>query len=226
MKTAEDKDREYSHLLKRQGIQKRAFRAARLHDDGSALERWLWKIAKWAPYGGMAVPSVGPDLYLLRLYLTGHGRRLHLRTSLKRQNDYDVGSGLRPYLHFFGRGDLDEEYHNHPWRVCYSLILTGGYTEYRWDVGKRETIVRKYLPGDINVIRRDDFHRVELIDPARGCWTLFFSIDRLEPSNGKDWSFLNIETGELTPWGEFVSKREVREQGGYTTKDTLSAEAE
>ena len=200
-------------LLRRQHIQRIAHRAD--PEVGSKLERMLWRIAKWSPFGGMAIPPSGRELYMLRTYLTGEGQRLHMPRSLVMDSDYDVGKGVRPYLHFFKRGDDDEEVHNHPWRVSYSLILAHGYREFRWNPRTKLMEERLLLPGDINVLRHDDYHRVELIDPDKGCWTVFCSIDRLAKSDGKDWGFLNVTTGKYTPWGEFVSKKEA-EDGGTT----------
>lgn len=170
------------------------------------LERALWAVTKWSPFGGMAVPADFSDPYLLRTYLTPDGARLHLPGKLKNAGDAGVGAGARPYLHFFFSGDADGEFHNHPWRVSHSLILSGGYTEYKWNP-KTQTVNRKvFEPGSINVLHRDDYHRVELLDP-RGCWTLFISVDRLAKSDGTDWGFLDVVTGEYTPWGEFTSQK-------------------
>jgi hypothetical protein len=200
-------------FLRRQNVQRIALRND--NETGSKLERLCWRVARWSPFGGMAVPPSGRDLYLLRTYLTREGQRLHLPSSLVTDADYDVGKGMRPYLHFFKRGDEDQEVHNHPWRVCFSLILTGGYKEYRWNPEMKRLDERVFLPGSINLLRRKDYHRVELLDPKQGCWTLFLSIDRLAKSDGTDWGFLNVTTGKYTPWGEFVS-RKGQTDGGST----------
>lgn len=159
------------------------------------LEEGYWATAMAAPFGGRFVPyPPGDDPYLMRVYLAPE------RSS---------GSGLRsllprPYLHFFFRGDEDREVHNHPWVRSVSVILAGGYTEYRWNPITRKLDSRQLRPGDINVIRRDDFHRVELSEPGRGCWTLFTTSRRAEPRSTHDWHFLDTETGKLTPWGAYV----------------------
>jgi hypothetical protein len=199
-------EREESALRRRQHIQRVAYRNER--KGGTRLERQLWRMAKWAPYGGLAVQPHGEPLYLLRIYLTGEGQRLHMPTKLKQESDYDVGKGMRPYLHFFNRGDGDQDFHNHPWRTSFSLILTGGYKEFRWNPKTKKVDERIFRPGDLNLLRRQDFHRVELLDQERGCWTIFVSVDRLAKSDGTDWDFLNIETGVLTPWGIHVKRNE------------------
>lgn len=156
-------------------------------------QRLLWWIAEKAPFGGNAIVPDG-DPYLLRIYLTPSLRRWGLP---------------RPYLHYFFRGDNDLELHNHPWRFSISLILTGGYTEWRWNPQTKEVEVHKLRPGDLNFIRRDDYHRVALTVPREGCWTLFITKDRVHAKDGADWGFLNTDTGEYTPWGIFVQKRSI-----------------
>lgn len=156
------------------------------------LEAALWYLAKEAPYGGTVIPpeleTLDLNPYLLRVYLLAE--RLELG-----------GSDVRPYLHHFFRGDRDRDYHNHPWRISYSWILTGGYSEEKWNPETKQIDTRVFRPGAFNVIRRDDYHKVTLLEPEKGCWTLFVSVDRLSESNGFDWEFLDIETGKKTPWG-------------------------
>jgi hypothetical protein len=157
----------------------------------SLLERRYWDIAERAPFGIRLIEDEKNGPYLLRVYLTPENRKKSLLLP-------------RLYLHYFFRGDLDREVHNHPWRRARSLILTGGYTEYRWDRQLRRMSERLYLPGMVNRINRNDFHRVELVDPEAGCWTLFCSHGRVGPSDGKDWGFLNTTNGLFTPWGQYV----------------------
>ena len=199
----DEKERAERLLRRRHWVQMVALRNER---TGSTFEQLLWRIAKWAPYGGMTALT-GRDLYLLRIYLTAQGQRLHIPTALRKPEDDDVGKGMRPYLHFFNRGDADKEFHNHPWRVSFSLILTGGYKEFRWNAKEKRVDERYFVPGSLNLLRREDYHRVELLDPEQGCWTLFCSVDRLQKSDGTDWGFLDTETGEYTPWGVHVKRR-------------------
>lgn len=105
------------------------------------------------------------------------------------------------YLHFFYRGDEDEELHNHPWGTSLSLILTGGYEEERRDGEK--TRFRVIRPGMFNLIRKDDFHRVTLLEPQKGAWTLFITGTREQ-----DWGFWHPETKTYISWQEHVRRRE------------------
>jgi hypothetical protein len=82
--------------------------------------------------------------------------------------------GLTIYLHRFVSGDGDEEVHNHPWNSI-AICLAGGYMEERMtglcmQQGWRR-IYRKIIPGRINRIRANDFHRILATKPET--WTLF-----------------------------------------------------
>lgn len=158
--------------------------------DGTALERALAGIAERAPFDRQLINLLRP--YLLRTYL--------LPDRLK------IGSG-RPYLHYFFRGDDDRAYHNHPWESSHSLILTGGYEETRLVWTRLEdgtsvcsTETRIFKPWSTNRIDRDTYHKVRLLEPDRGCWTLFWSHNRLAESSGYDWGFLD-EDGTYECWG-------------------------
>jgi len=130
--------------------------------------------------------------------------------------DGEFAPGCRLYLHRFHRGDLDHDLHNHPWEWAISLILVGGYQEQlhalkkskfqdglftlRWEIGERDM-----LPGMVNVLLADTFHRVDLLDGE--CWTLFLTGPKTQ-----SWGFLN-DSGIFTPWREQLKKHgiEVRE---------------
>jgi hypothetical protein len=161
----------------------------------SFLEKRCWKVAEQAPFGARLIADEQNGPYLLRIYLTPENRSARHRMP-------------RFYLHYFFRGDADRDVHNHPWPHALSLILTGGYTEYRWDRDRRRLCDRIYLPGMVNRIRRDDFHRVEMMDPEAGCWTLFMSYGRVAPSDGTDWGFLDTDTSRFTPWGQYLAQKE------------------
>ena len=143
------------------------------------------------------------DPYLRRVYL------------LRRKNLLAVGKKLLPpslyrrlekvapsmYLHYFYRGDSDTELHNHPWGISFSFILTNGYWESRWRPHGVEDQEKR--PGDINVLRAYDFHRVTLRDKTKGAWSLFVSGPRVQ-----DWGFWSPSNGDYTPWRTFVDERQ------------------
>ena len=97
------------------------------------------------------------------------------------------------FIHFFHRGDGDRELHNHPWSNSVSLILTGGYVE------EREHEIRTLRPGMLNFIKSDDFHRVELLKPEKGCWTIFVAGKGVQ-----DWGFKARGSNVFVPWREYL----------------------
>jgi len=79
------------------------------------------------------------------------------------------------YLHRFVAPDPGEALHDHPWPFALSLVLTGGYKEWRGDlasVAAAKVHARWLRPGRINLIRGGDFHRVAAVAPG-GAFTLF-----------------------------------------------------
>lgn len=110
------------------------------------------------------------------------------------------------YLHHFFTGDDEPELHNHPWGKSISLILLGGYSEERLerdDSTRRPTGTTRfktYKPGMLNFIRKDDFHKVTLLE--KDAWTLFIAGDREQ-----DWGFYDRHTQEFFPWREHVVRR-------------------
>lgn len=179
---------------------------AKVPGGPSMFEQRLWEFAEASPQGNKLITAnLANDPYLLRVYLTPERKQLE-KTLAKLNITNDLAVKLlttaRPYLHHFFRGDEDREVHNHPWQRAVSLILTSGYKEYRWNAKHQEFGVTFLKPGRLNFIRRNDYHRVELYKD-QGCWTLFTSIGRVMASNGKDWNFLNTETGLVTPWGDW-----------------------
>lgn len=117
--------------------------------------------------------TVGGKPYLTRYYLFGADRE---RGNL--------------FLHHFHSSDQGEEFHNHPWRWGASLILAGGYVEERtrssFFLGSAKVEVLERRSGSFSYFTDEDFHRVDLLDPARGCWTLFACGARY-----KSWGFLD-----------------------------------
>ncbi len=143
---------------------------------------WLcWGIVRAFPMRHRIIEIDG-DPYLLRFYIKKNG----------------ILPGV--YLHYFFRGDGDRDLHNHPWDISGSLILTGGYSEERLTPGTAIVKRRNIRPGTINIIRANDFHRVDLLDgPA---WTIFVS-----GGLSQDWGFLNRETGEFIPHMRYLAEK-------------------
>jgi hypothetical protein len=86
-------------------------------------------------------------------------------------NPHTRRSGPAIFLHHFVASDPDVEVHSHPWGWSASLILAGGYREERCVDGGH--LVQEYRPGDVNVLRPEDKHRIDLL--GRDCWTLFLA---------------------------------------------------
>ena len=108
-------------------------------------------------------------------------------------------NGGHLYLHFFHRGDGDQELHNHPW-LAHGVILAYGYREERRTVRGIET--HDYPAGAVTALLPNTFHRVDLLQPSKGCWTLLTVGDRVQ-----SWGFWSRETDQFTPWREFVSRK-------------------
>jgi hypothetical protein len=138
----------------------------------------------------------GGDPYLTRFYLT--------KRAVEQPLDPNASSkAFGVYLHYFHRGDDDAALHNHPWGWSFSIIFTNGYVEERWDPKARRIQRRILRPGSINVIRANDFHRVDLLDQSRGAWTLFFSGERVR----EEWGFWLPGVHKFIPHLKFVRSR-------------------
>lgn len=132
------------------------------------------------------------ELYLTRYVLWG-------KAALGEGGEEPAHSG---FLHLIHRPDADRDLHDHPWQWGASLILSGGYTEVRrgtWPSGdltcKHE---KSYKHGDLNVLRRGDYHRIASVEP--NTWTLFLC--------GRvvgDWGFLS--DGKHVPHVEYLTER-------------------
>lgn len=136
--------------------------------------------------------STGGNPYLTRWYLWPEGPR----------DVNDEGSDLpfAMFLHKFHRGDADRDQHNHPWDLSVAIILAGGYQE---DRGNETRVV---LPGTVNVIRKDDFHRVDLLDPTMGSWSLFVAGRK---TGG--WGFRDKTTGAFIPQKDYLAAKGMTE---------------
>lgn len=94
------------------------------------------------------------------------------------------------YLNQILTPDHDPYPHNHPWKRCYSLKLSGAYIEriYR---GPGLIFEHWRVPGRWS--RVPNIHRIEELIDGQPCWTLFFGVRR-----HKDWGFFEL------PGGRFV----------------------
>lgn len=163
---------------------------------------WILRLLNLLPHDTI---MVGGKPYLTRYFLTGTPERA-------------LGEGRTIRIHHFHQSDQGRDLHSHPW-TGWSLILKGGYIEERMGepvkikipVGTRyetatfpTTFCRYVLPGNINRIGLDDFHRAELIDPVKGCWTLFFTGRRVQ-----DWGFADKKTGIYQSHKDYPRTRKV-----------------
>lgn len=106
------------------------------------------------------------------------------------------------YLHCFHSSDEDLELHNHEWNISFSIILAGSYSEER--LIKDKNIIRRiFKPGYFNIIRANDFHRVDLLTPR--VWTLFISGPKFKDT----WGFLDRNTFKFVPWQEHIQKKKI-----------------
>jgi len=132
--------------------------------------------------------------YLMRYYVFGDDGAL---------SHWPVGTQPRlkwlpfaVYLHEFLQPDEDRDLHNHPWRTSFSLLLVGGYDEERF-VGDGVG-VRRLGPGRLNVIKRNDYHRVVRLH-GDSAWTLFVTGKYVGP-----WGFRDRETRRYTGWRKYL----------------------
>jgi|HubBroStandDraft_2_1064218.scaffolds.fasta_scaffold00001_7 hypothetical protein len=173
-----------------------------------------WVTSKMAP-PRVIYDRAGGSPYLSRWYLYGSPKASDGKPVFNWDGNPRSGitwtdrtGPLAIYLHRFHRGDDDLDLHSHPWLWSVSLILAGGYREERrafhgkWgDMGTVWHVAERVLrPGMFNVIRGDDFHRVDLLE--EDAWSLFFAGPRVS-----SWSFWDRWTGETTPWREFIARK-------------------
>lgn len=109
----------------------------------------------------------------------------------KRTPDENRTTPFGVYINFFHRSDTDEHDHNHPWDHAVAIVLAGGYVERRGDQYKT------FLPGDVNIIAGNDFHRVKLLDEKKGSWSLFIAGQRFQ-----NWGFKTSDG--VIPWRKYL----------------------
>ncbi len=86
------------------------------------------------------------------------------------------------FLHQILLPDGDPYPHSHPFSSSISLILKGGYTEYRGIYGDDE---RTYRAGKLNRISGTDVHRIDRMTNDEPVWTLFYA----GKPHGRGWGF-------------------------------------
>jgi len=147
------------------------------------IERLLEKLCERvaARFPKKVIPRPNGEPYLVRYYLIGREDR-----------PFNI------FLHLFVHGDEESELHSHPWGSSFSLILTGGYHEER-RIG-RQVVRRLVKPFSINVIRSNDFHRVDLVKDR--AWTLFVAT---HPKH--NWFFWDRSTNKTVWWRDHIDQR-------------------
>jgi hypothetical protein len=115
------------------------------------------RLAARLPAPHVIMDREGGSPYLSRYYLFGD-----------RSADFK-GRPLNLFLHHFHKSDDDGALHSHPWRWAVALCLAGGYSEER-RVGDR-VVRRDILPGSVNLLRAETYHRVDLF--GVDSWSLF-----------------------------------------------------
>lgn len=168
----------------------------------SLIRRALHALVGLLPAPRVIFDRAGTSPYLSRYYVTPgprmpDGSSPWNATGGPREGIVWPQRELGVYLHRFHRGDDDQELHNHPWKWAVSFILAGGYREERRTKDDRvET--RVVLPGDVNVIRGDDFHRVDLLE--EDAWSLFIAGPK-----ASSWGFWDRFSKGFLPWREFIA---------------------
>jgi hypothetical protein len=104
------------------------------------------------------------------------------------------------YLHKFHRSDDDGAPHNHPWKWSIAIILAGGYIEQRLNPYSNTMYERVKRPFSVNVITKDDYHRVDLID--KDSWSLFIAGPRVDT-----WGFWDFVNKKNIHWRTFIARK-------------------
>jgi hypothetical protein len=164
------------------------------HDEATTIAK-LEAITERLPN---RIISTGGSPYLTRWYLWPEGPRTTEDADLEQDPESSLPFAL--FLHKFHRGDGDRDQHNHPWDLSVAIVLAGGYRE------ERGSAVHTHLPGSVNVIRGDDFHRVDLLNPTIGSWSLFVAGRK---TGG--WGFKDAASGTITPWQTYLASKAMRQ---------------
>jgi hypothetical protein len=106
------------------------------------------------------------------------------------------------YIHHFHRPDADGAPHNHPWKWACSLILSGGYWEFRKKAGCDAAVSWKG-PFHFNWIPHGVYHLVS-DTRFRETWTLFLAGPRVS-----SWGFLDSERGHIE-WRDYLREQNLK----------------
>ena len=104
------------------------------------------------------------------------------------------------FIHHFHRSDMDVgKYglgllHSHPF-PGFSFIISGGYREERREPDGSVSS-RLVKPFTFNRIRKDVFHRVDLLDEKAGAWSIFITGSR----KNNTWGFWDRVTKQYIPY--------------------------
>lgn len=171
---------------------------------------WMQRALKWLTERldppRAIYDRAGGSPYLSRYYLIGAPKSSDGKSVFDWDGNPRLGidwtdrtGPVAVYLHKFHRSD-DDDVHSHPWEWSVAIILSGGYREQRLDRRTNTLRTRTMLPGFVNIIRGDDYHRVDLIGSES--WSLFIAGPR-----ASSWGFWNIETRTHVPWREFIARK-------------------
>lgn len=165
-------------------------------------------LAKQLPKRIITRSDFETEVYLERYYVLGK-RPSYLGSEFRTRFEW-LPTLL---LHHFLRSDDDLELHNHPWKKSVSFILAGGYIEERalraFVKGAPEIVTRIIRPFSFNIIRANDFHRVDLIE--EDCWTFFMTGEKAQ-----SWGFLDRNTGKFLSWREHLALRNQQAHLSYS----------
>lgn len=194
----------------------RGLRPPRVIQDGTGeipyLSRWYLRGRPWMADGSdpfdhfgnpkpEAIWPKGIGVYLHRFHRSDVDRELHSHPWAWSYSIILAGGYIEerrmPRECRCGHAQGDHRNRNGRWTVTACAGLCN-----RCDCGefKSKVVRRSVRPGMLNVIRGDDFHRVDLIEAD--AWTLFV----VGPKTGSSWGFWDRETGAVTPWREFLAK--------------------
>src|SRR3972149_5060141 len=102
-------------------------------------------------------------------------------------------------LHKFCQSDDATELHSHPWKWSIAIIIKGGYVEERRERNTKMVSSRVFKPISFNVIKQNDYHRVELL--GKVSWSIFIAGPRTDT-----WYFWNRGTGLTERWDRFLER--------------------